>query len=187
MRWRRLAWVVLPVVALAAAYLGLRAYQMRAQDDDDAVYYTDEATWNAYRDKVKVPAALFPGAAQVRLYVNAQFIWISRKGALREGTFPQGGAILSAGEVAQLRHAVFYAPAPKRETLCCIPRHAFVFTDAHGKFLGDLEVCYECGCARIAPLSAPNARLRTVMWDETRIAKIIAAHHLPIRFPARKS
>jgi hypothetical protein len=129
--------------------------------------------------------ALFPDATLVRVYVVQDPMhvpFVDRHGHVAEDmpadknadVTPQPGL----GGEARLRTAVHYGPEPEMEAACCIPRTAFTFFDAKGKFLGYLKLCFLCGCAIMSPDDAPDNKRTHLYWDRAIVRPIIENHHL---------
>ncbi|EGF91574.1 hypothetical protein ABI_29910 [Asticcacaulis biprosthecium C19] len=115
----------------------------------------------------------FAQASEVRLYINEGMIDVASDGKLNDGSFPAGGIALTAVEFADLRKAAGFTTW-KSGPKCCIPRHAFVFYDDVGKYLGSLEVCFECGCSFLdGGLQPPFSQVK---WDEAVFERIVKAH-----------
>jgi hypothetical protein len=139
-----------------------------------------------------LPANLFPEATQVKVFGSEDDSFrVDGAGRVTMGVRgPDGGArkapalggeSLTEAEVAALRAAVRYTKPPEEAEACCIPRHAFLFYGKDGRYLGYLEVCFECGCAEMEPFHLPDRRLNWIAWDHAVIARIIRAHHLQIK------
>ncbi len=153
------------------------------QSDPIAVPIWSDENW-----KQRVSAPLFATAKHVRLFASKGIIRISDNGVVSAGfsdapeSLPPGsGTDLTAHEVEKLRDSVWYTTRPNLYIACYSPRHAFVFYDDAGKYLGYLRVCYQCVGADIAPSEAPSAEKHYVMWDEGAIAQLIEAHQFSIR------
>ena len=138
------------------------------------------------------PAQLFLGAKIVKLYAAPLSISVTAQGAVqatarRNGQIddharPIGGVVLTQAEIAILRQAVFYSQPPKFVSACCIPRHAFVFFDGAGTYLGYLKLCFQCGCAETSNPAAPPPGLPYLAWNAHAIGQIVRAHNIPITF-----
>lgn len=142
--------------------------------------------------------SLFPNAAKVRVYGGPTSIDIavragrvleqnlSKNGRSRETPAIDGGW-LTPDEVDQLRRAVSLETPGDTITVaaCCFPRHAFLFYDAKGRYLGFLTVCFECGCAEIRPFKQDDSH--EIHWDRSAVAAIVLAHHLGPLVPPRPS
>lgn len=148
--------------------------------------------WEATSKTKRVSANLFASAARVRVYQGNSDLKISGKGNVTTHQYTpnahdypevpaKSGGFLSSAEIKTLRKSVFYTLPPPAIAACCIPRHAFLFYDKAGKYLGYLEVCYECGCAQISPEAARDPKLDWIDWDAVALRKIIEAHRLTIK------
>jgi hypothetical protein len=144
--------------------------------------------WAKSLDTKKVAADLFPTAVRVLAYEGNNSLIVDANGNVtttreRNSTAipARGGEALTPAEIETLRASVFYAPPPPAVASCCIPRHGFTFYDSTGKYLGNLKVCYQCGCATIEPFSPPNPSLDWIVWDAAKIQKILEAHHLKVK------
>jgi hypothetical protein len=139
----------------------------------------------------RVPAPLFPGATEVRIFAADVPPMIDRAGHVsaqdnRSGpgdppSILKGGDLLTPQEVTLLRKSVFYTRPPQAIAACCVPRHLFVFYGPNHAFLGDLRVCFQCGCAEIEPSSPASRELNWVTWDEGAVRKIVRTHHLELQ------
>lgn len=158
----------LDVAVLAAAVAGIAIYLSSPIRPNGGSIEQRTARWESLRDATKAPAPLFPEAVEVRVFGTTD---LSHR-------FAKDGGALSAQEIALLRKSVYYAPPPPSIALCCIPRHAFRFYRAGHRFLGALEICFQCGCAHIYPSENHNRLLRWIGWDEKALGRIVEAHHL---------
>lgn len=151
--------------------------------------------WKEWKEKSearKVPANLFPTATRVRVYQGIDFLKISDKGKATtqlesaDGNSSKevpakGGEWLSKAEIKTLRKSINFTVSPPAVTSCCVPRHGFVFYDKTGKYLGNVKVCYHCGCVEIHPWPTRDSELDWIDWDAAALQKIIEAHHLKVR------
>ena len=172
--WPILAGVLPPLLLLACA--------VPPDSSDPQKPWRD---WEASLPSARVPIAVFPAAAMVRAYGGRTGITVAADGTVGDGAeAAEGGEALTAAELAVLRRSFFLVPPPPAVAACCIPRHAFVFFDAAGHYLGNVRVCFQCGCALFDP-ALPAVEGRTwVAWDEAAIRRILETHHLPVGRPA---
>ena len=135
------------------------------------------------------PASLFPEAVKVRVYDGPLGIHIADDGSVTaaklrlDGSIdnaatPKDGGLLTPQEISLLRESVFYSTSPKAVKLCCNPRHAFVFYGKGDKYLGYLDVCFQCSCAHIVPVAWPGPKWHWIKWNQAALAKIIEEHGL---------
>jgi hypothetical protein len=162
----------LAVAALALAILGLCA---RAADAAPGMLFPDAA-------KVRVVGA--PGSFELAVDQSGQ---VTAKGPSKDGGDPDAypvkdGGMLSPAEVSRLRASVRFTRPPKIVLRCCLPRHAFLFYDRSGRYLGYLKVCFECACAEMEPFNPPDKDRNWISWNYERVKKIALAHDLgPIK------
>lgn len=143
-------------------------------------------------------SVLFPQASRARVFGAPRSIGIEvdqTHRVLAEYIAPDGrtvttsqvadGGWLTQAEFDQLRSVVTPAGAPQPTAACCSPRHAFLFYDASGRYLGYLTVCFECGCAHIRPVDASRDPPGDIHWDAKALARIVLAHHLGPTVPPR--
>jgi hypothetical protein len=132
---------------------------------------------------------LFPNATEVRVTYGDGLLGISPSGKIsafsyqdqtRQVKTVEGGA-LTPEEIALLRRSVSYSSVQPPESFCCFLRHAFVFFDKTHKVLGQLQVCFQCRCAMIIPEPTHDKAQEYLAWDRQALAKIVRAHHLPLR------
>lgn len=95
-------------------------------------------------------AELFPNATAVKVYMyesgeaklDARVMRDFK--TLTPDAVPAAGFALSAAQVGQVKRAFTKATGDQAIGACFFPRHGFVFTDAAGKVVGTLDVCFEC-------------------------------------------
>ncbi|MEJ0062718.1 MAG: hypothetical protein WDO70_05830 [Alphaproteobacteria bacterium] len=145
------------------------------------------------KDEQKVIAELPVGTVDVKLYAGELSIYVLKDGTVLKAALtdkekpkndlpPMEGGSLTPYEIEVLRHSVFYAPMPTWSAACCIPRHAFLFYDKDGQYLGHLKVCFQCSCAELKPYSPPDSKLTHIEWNYTALQKIVENHKLPVKF-----
>ena len=89
------------------------------------------------------------------------------------------GGWLSAVEVRDLKAGLSFGAPPAAFAACCAPRHAFLFYDDEGRYLGSLTVCFECGCTTMSPHYAPSdPKTPYLHWKTEVFSRIVLAHHL---------
>lgn len=138
------------------------------------------------------PESLFPSAAKVRVFAGpaAWAINIDRQGhATANGPSPdddravtvpaRDGGWLTPAEIVTLKASVRFTRPPDAMGACCIPRHAFLFYDNAGRYLGHLRVCFECGCAAMEPFRPPSKDRTWIDWNYEALKRIVVAHGLP--------
>ncbi len=140
-------------------------------------------------DRQRTPLPLFPEATEVRVFGGVDFIHQGAGGAvvgtklengkLRNDAPAVDGGVLTAEEIALLRRSVDTGPEPKSAKLCCTPRHAFLFFDRNHRQIGYLEVCFQCGCARIYLPPGSLHSFADLGWDHEALTRIVEAHRLP--------
>ncbi|GAA0565902.1 hypothetical protein [Rhizomicrobium electricum] len=178
------------IVAAIFFLLGTPAFAQELTPDEVAAETAKANAWEAHRNAVKIPAQLFPGAAEVRLYTCACGfdILITRDGPKLRRELPTNVAVLTAAEVATLRRSVFRAPEPYVVNGCImIPKHAFLFYDKVGKLLGGFLLNTDSGYAKLLPDQKPPHNFTAVMMDFPKIAAIIQAHGAPIHLKDARS
>jgi hypothetical protein len=105
----------------------------------------------------------------------------------REVRMPvKDGGLLTPPEMTALRAAVHFTRPPDEMVACCEPRHAFLFYDKNGRYLGYLMVCFECGCARMEPFLPADEKHSWIDWDGKAIEAIVVAHQLTPLVPPRR-
>ena len=138
------------------------------------------------------PKMLFPSAATVRVYgasLTAFSVVVDHEGRVTASgpskdnsgaeEYPvKDGGLLSPAEVSKLRAAVRFTRPPDLIFRCCIPRHAFLFYDKSGRYLGYLKVCFECTCAEMEPFHPPSPTLNWISWNYESLKRIVIAHGL---------
>ncbi|MDR3512220.1 MAG: hypothetical protein P4L73_11340 [Caulobacteraceae bacterium] len=137
------------------------------------------------------PEVLFPNATQVEVYgaPAASSITVDRQGHVRasglskdhtrEEAYPAtNGGRLTPLEISTLRATVHFTHPPNEVAACCVPRHAFLFFDRSGRYLGYLKVCFECGCAEMEPFRPPSRERNWISWDYRIVRQIVVAHGL---------
>jgi hypothetical protein len=135
----------------------------------------------AVQEQVR-PIALFPGAAEVRVFANADGFRLgddARELPIRRAD----GATLDDVERATVTNAISIGPMPDAITDCaCIWRHVFVFYDSQGVELGALALCLECHCAEIvgAPSLGRPVSMHQYRWNSADIVRIIQRHGLQV-------
>jgi hypothetical protein len=93
---------------------------------------------------------------------------------LKPGVTNKDGAVLTPGQVRQLRTAITGRHPSYAVAACFIPHKAFVFFDAAGKPVACVEVCFACRGIRAQPKGAE-------IWvDNIALATIFDAHKLPM-------
>jgi hypothetical protein len=136
------------------------------------------------------PPPLFPDAVEVRVTYGDGVLSIAHDGTIhasmpyvsgRQDVPTTEGGALTRDEIALLRRSITYSATSQPVAMCCFPRHAFVFFGKDHRVLGQLQVCFQCGCARIFPAPAHDERLKYLVWDEKAFASIVRAHHLPLQ------
>ncbi len=137
------------------------------------------------------PYRLFPVAVKVHVYgaPSSDLMDVDKSGHVSAqgsaGNIPvTDGGWLTPSEIAELRDSIHFTRTPDSVAACCIPRHAFLFYDATGHYLGYLDVCFECGCADIFPQPPRNGQLNWIDWNRQVIGKIVEDHHLGPLEPA---
>jgi hypothetical protein len=90
------------------------------------------------------------------------------------------GGQLTSDELQILRQSVFYSIPLSSFVMCRTPRHAFVFYDVTGKYLGYLKVCFECGCAELSNEAAPKPGWNYLLWDRAALRRIVTDHNLTV-------
>jgi hypothetical protein len=129
---------------------------------------------------------LFPTAAKVRVY-GAPYplvIKIDKAGHLSSSSSSQNsGKILDGGwlekqEIFQLRTSISFNKWPGHVASCCYPRHAFLFYDESGQYLGHLTICFQCGCANMSPFKQGRDGKNWIDWRRDLVARIVLAHNL---------
>ena len=162
---------------------------------------------NACTPKPPPLFALFPDATQIHAYASPTSIemHVDKQGGLRAGAVSQDGAkiipapivdggLLTPVETRQLRAAISLSKTPASTVACCSPRHAFLFYDRAGKYLGFVSICFECGCVEMWPYSPPRPNFPLSLikhdpaylnWDRSAIRRIVEAHHLTPLVPPR--
>ncbi len=123
-----------------------------------------------------VAARMFPEAVEVRV-----FAWDYVTGGGEVQAVPEG-VVLTREEAEIVRRAIYWQRPPEAVAACCIPRHAFKFYDAEHAEIGSVEVCYECGCARIAGEGAPDSVHTDTGWDAGALASVLQTHKLPVDY-----
>lgn len=137
------------------------------------------------------PFVLFPSAAKVRVYGAPTSIEmeVDKTGAVKAWGLPARGSVkdrpvpvldggwLSPSEIAALRGAVRLTRDPPPLAACCSPRHAFLFYDRAGRYVGVFEACFECGCTHVYP-RPPGVDTGDIVWDQDAIRRIVEAHRL---------
>ena len=137
------------------------------------------------------PKMLFPGAASVRVYgaPTAFNVVVDHEGRVT-ATGPskdnsgaeeypvKDGGLLSPVEASKLKAAVRFTRPPDVIFRCCVPRHAFLFYDRSGRYLGYLKVCFECTCAEMEPFHPPNPARNWISWNYENVKQIVIAHGL---------
>lgn len=164
--------VLLCLLLLGGVFLGGRFFNSKEGSSSKVDWAQEQdAHEKARKFKAFTP---FPTATSVRLYAHKDAIGIE-DGIIPKGSFPKGGALLTAEEV-DIVHASFkWSTPPMMVAACCIPRHAFTFYDSGNRYLGSISVCYECSCANVDGIAAPKD-LEWVEWDAEALAKVIHAH-----------
>ena len=186
---------------IALAMLAISAGSARSADSPPAVPAAQEGDpqkaelqdWERSLPSQRVPALVFPGATVVKAFGGKVPLQIGTDGTATtsrvlpngrtEETKADGGEALSPAEIKILRNSVFYAPPPPAIPACCLPRHGFVFFDAAGHYVGNLKVCFQCGCAVLDPAPPHDPSQNWLVWDKDAIRRILEAHHLPIVVP----
>jgi hypothetical protein len=145
----------------------------------------DPAKWVLFPDAVRVRTLGAPTADTMSLDKSGRMtaVQIVDKNAV-EAPIVDGGW-LSDSEIADLRKAVRITEPPINMAGCCFPRHAFLFYDRSGRYLGHLDVCFECGCARIEPDPPSSRKLNWISWDSRVLTRLVMAHHLGPLTPPR--
>ncbi|HLI67978.1 MAG TPA: hypothetical protein VKU90_16555 [Caulobacteraceae bacterium] len=95
------------------------------------------------------------------------------------------GGLLTPREMAALRAAVQFTRPPDMMLACCEPRHAFLFYDKSGRYLGFLMVCFECGCAVMEPFHPADEEHSWIAWNPEAVKAIVVAHQLAPLVPPR--
>ncbi|ESQ91193.1 hypothetical protein ABAC460_06420 [Asticcacaulis sp. AC460] len=127
----------------------------------------------------------FPEATEVRMYMHKDMIRVDDKGQVNEGSFPEGGIAMAPADIGELNGpALTYIVPPEMVEAygCCFPRHAFLFYDKSGRFLGSIAVCFECHCVMTTRFPKPLKGKDWLVWDEAIFKRIITAHGQPIEF-----
>ena len=93
---------------------------------------------------------------------------------LKPGVINQDGAVLTLGQVRQLRAAITGSHPSYPVAGCFLPHNAFVFYDAAKKPVAYVEVCFSCRGIRAEPKGAK------VWVDHIALATIFDAHKLPM-------
>ena len=110
---------------------------------------------------------------------------ISKSGA--EVPYPvTDGGWLTDKEFREVLSAVHFTKPPDAIAGCCFPRHAVLFYDAHGHYLGYLSICFECGCADMWPYNPPRKDESWIDWDGEVFERIVTAHKLTPIAPSIK-
>jgi len=136
--------------------------------------------------------SLFPTATEVRVLGSPKSfdVHTDKDGRVTaSGTLPNGqatrdsfpvidGGKLTAREIASLRSAIGFTHPPSSIVGCCLPRHAFLFYDSAGHFVGSLEVCFECGCAHMQPFRPAGPDRSWITWKEDVVKQIVVNHNL---------
>ena len=114
----------------------------------------------------KAPVSLFPEAAYVQIYVDADDDKMTEK----------AGPKLNEKQRAKLQSIVFIETVdPDREmTACFVPHHWFRYFDAKGNQIGEVAVCFCCFQVSIdpAPASAYSSD-HIVSGDMQKLEKLV--------------
>lgn len=122
------------------------------------------------------PMNPFPEAARVDLVYHDLSIEIDAQGRANEEAWAP--VTLSPAHARSLRRALVWTVPPAGHAICCVPRHAFLFHDAEGRFLGSVTICIRCGCWRTNGLEHPEG-LDWLRWDARAIGRILARNGVP--------
>lgn len=139
------------------------------------------------------PPAIFPRATTVRLYGSPQVLDVDAAGHVTAAVRDPAGrhtsttlapaGDLTAEEIGTLRGSVRFEPHDV--AACFLPRHAFLFYDQAGRYLGHLSVCFECGGAEMKPEPVASGGSDAIVWDRHAIATIVTRHGLQTRWTWR--
>jgi hypothetical protein len=77
--------------------------------------------------------------------------FIQTSGRYHIGILKPGPVELSPDQVQRLLAAITVPQAKSRRTPCYVPHHAFVFFDAKGRRVANLDICFTCNKFRAFP------------------------------------
>lgn len=88
---------------------------------------------------VKPVTNVFPEATEVRLFVETAI------GADGKSVFSKpSGLKLSPKQRAEFESSLTVQPQPQESAACFIPHHFFRYSNAKGRVIGEIEVCFCC-------------------------------------------
>jgi hypothetical protein len=105
---------------------------------------------------------------------------VNDRGRLNPARYPKEGIPLGASQVNQLRKAVTGSHKPHNRAYCFNPHHAFVFYDASGKIVGNIDICFSCLNYHAVPKGFAED------WDLRALKKLFEELGIPIKNPAWK-
>ena len=102
--------------------------------------------------------------------------FIQSNGQVSKGVINGQGALLTADQVTRLMPVLTTATPRNGRTACFVPHHAFVFYDANGQRVANVDVCFTCALMKSHPEGLPKHVNYPALWAILEEAKVPLGH-----------